>query len=646
MPDLTFSEMTFLNPRKDKLEGPVETTDMKKRRKRDKTADNEAEISRYFASTRARDANATTAQKGRAKSLEPAGPPEKYSKRSDAERYAYLDRSSVPPVELPERPFLGFGSAGGSLVSPVRSELPVSSPRRAHPIQRGFSPGRSTSRFSWSKTRSPSLRLSRRRDTESVAPASQKSTTGVQVIHKDNAVNERGAREHRDARGRREDVMKTPGDGASNDLPEHDPHPPPSGDDPKQQKAQNIWSELVEESKTQQPQETTVVNGTDDHKTHTDPPLTELNYLRTKMPEDLINATLKLLLEKYSASTTGLSTAVGNANERPISPNAATDENDPCVSARHVPGPADSGGSEGMGEASGQGQGHEMIASPRPSSRCTVPSKTQATDKPSRHNHVSDDVTKVPLHTQGASHDLEARQDSAGSLHPPGYHRTDAKSAWNGYDAIYERQFKSENFQSNPFGNQIRDGPALDVGMANHPKTTSEYGHEDRYGSGFDDVYNDYDTGNPYRSNSYDMQFGAHPYQDQVQQERMRIQHLDEPYDYVRSVEEMDGKFRNVQDEYLPQEGLRFTEYALSERSHIAPSTSSFTGFQRGMGNDCHGYLPFQRRVLRDESPRALYPRPHTQGSSHGSTQQNLTTLPDQTDEASLSGFWKPHRLY
>jgi len=662
VPDLTFSEMTFLNPRQDKPQDIVNSTDQKKRRRKDQTIETEAEISRYFASAKARDVDATTARKERARSLEASRPHEKYRKRSEAEKFAYLDRSSLPPVELPERPFLGFGSVGGSLVSPVRrSEFPVSSPRQSYPIQRDLSPTRSTSYFSWAETRSPSHRLSRHRENESVPPVLPKGTptvgdlvansnigqgiaSGTPLSCEDNIMDKRDTRKRKTSYGRREDITTIPDNRVSNGPQEQILDPPRSISDLEQRQAKNVGPELVEKSKTPQYQQTPAAHGSNDHNAHTNPPLPELNDLKSKRPEDLINATLKLLLEKYGASTASPCAAVGIANETPKSPDAATNDNDPLVPTCHVPTLAKGGDGEVTEKDSSQGGVHGMIAPPRPFSRRTVPSKTQSIDKPSRHDYPFEDATMVSRDTEGAPKGSQATQGPQGSLNPSQHRRTDTKSAWNGYDAIYERQSISEELQYNPHGNQIRDDPAFNGDMMNHSTTTSDYELKDRYGSGFDDIYDDCSPDNRHRSNSYDIQLEAESYQGQVHSEGTRSQQLDEPYCYARPLEALEERFLDCGNGYLPKEEPPFG-YNSPELGQTALSKDLFVKPQYATQDSSRSYLPI-RGMLRDEPPRALYSRPHTQGSSHGSIQQNLVSFPDQIDNESLSGFWKPHRLY
>lgn len=662
VPDLTFSEMTFLNPRQDRPEDIVRSTDQKKGRK-NKTADTEAEISRYFASAKAREVDATTAKMERARSLETSRQPESHRKRSKAEKFANLDRSSLPPIELPERPFLGFGSVGGSLISPVRrSEIPGSSIRQSDSIQRDLSPTRSTSYFSWAKTRSPSHRSSRPKENENGPPVvpkrspivgdlvadgdvSQQIVSGVSLPSEDNTMDKRDTRDRKTSHGRREGIVTVPDDPLSNDPQEQNLEPPLNTSDLLQRQAQNVEPALVERSKTPQHQQTAAEHGSNDHNARADPTLTKLNDPKSKRPEDLINATLKLLLEKYGANPAGPSAAAGVANESPKSRAATTNDSNSRVSTHHVPSPAKDEGGEAMDEDSNQGGGHGMTTSPGPFPRRTAPHETRSTGKPSRHENPSEDVIKVSPDTQGAAKGSQATQGPPGSLHPSQSHRTDAKSAWNGYDAIYERQFMSEEFQSTPYGNQVRDESAVDRDMMYHPTATSEYGFKDKYGSGFHEIYDDCSPGNPNRSNAYNTHFDAQSYQGQVHTDGMRGQQLDESYCYARPFGALDERFLNGENGYLLKEELPFVQYTSAERGRLESSMDWLGEPSCASQDSGRGHLPFQRK-LRDEPPRALYSRPHTQSSSHSSVQHNLVSFPDQIDNTSLSGFWKPHRLY
>ena len=115
VPDLTFSEMTFLKSRRDQPEATNQrAADKTRRRNRDKMADTEAEISRYFTSRVPRSRRVLET----GNRADQAGHDHPIEQRSCGARNPPL--SLLPPVELPDRPFLGFGSSGVSIASPIK----------------------------------------------------------------------------------------------------------------------------------------------------------------------------------------------------------------------------------------------------------------------------------------------------------------------------------------------------------------------------------------------------------------------------------------------------------------------------------------------------------------------------------------------
>ncbi|KAL8913142.1 MAG: hypothetical protein Q9172_007345 [Xanthocarpia lactea] len=110
LPDLSFSEVNFLSHGRRNQEENVRSEARSKRRREDKAADAEAEFSRFFASSKdlSRTAVGITEHGAKVK-----------GRKSAAEVLEDQGRSSLPPVDLPEKPFLGFGSCGPGHVSPV-----------------------------------------------------------------------------------------------------------------------------------------------------------------------------------------------------------------------------------------------------------------------------------------------------------------------------------------------------------------------------------------------------------------------------------------------------------------------------------------------------------------------------------------------
>lgn len=144
MPDLAFNEMFFLNSRRAKPEepaGPVNSIPSTKttRRKSTKAADTEAEISRYFTSAKATAQNASDRQAN--------------GKETKSQRKTQNHESLPAFVDLPDNPFLGFGSCGANSASPVKRL----DSGRLRDLERRLtrSPTRSTSYFTWSQSVAP-----------------------------------------------------------------------------------------------------------------------------------------------------------------------------------------------------------------------------------------------------------------------------------------------------------------------------------------------------------------------------------------------------------------------------------------------------------------------------------------------------------
>ncbi|KAM0804099.1 hypothetical protein BDR22DRAFT_644975 [Usnea florida] len=131
--------MAFLASRRERpkdafKDSSTRPSDKKKRRQSTKAADTEAEISRYFLSVEPTSLNATT-------SLD--------RKRQQDERNGPDHESPQAFVNLPNTPFLGFGSCGPNTSI---------SPAKVSEIRRGDSPcpTRSTSYLTWSQSEAPS----------------------------------------------------------------------------------------------------------------------------------------------------------------------------------------------------------------------------------------------------------------------------------------------------------------------------------------------------------------------------------------------------------------------------------------------------------------------------------------------------------
>ena len=141
MPDLAFSELTFLNSRRTK---PAEVTKNSgsrpskttRQRKSTKAADTETEISRYFMSSKAQNDESS----------------DQYIQSERQPTHKSGDGHVPTPtfVGLPDTPFLGFGSRGENSLSPAKG---LNSPALQDLEKRiTKSPSRSTSYLTWSES--------------------------------------------------------------------------------------------------------------------------------------------------------------------------------------------------------------------------------------------------------------------------------------------------------------------------------------------------------------------------------------------------------------------------------------------------------------------------------------------------------------
>ncbi|KAL9598918.1 MAG: hypothetical protein Q9219_004184 [cf. Caloplaca sp. 3 TL-2023] len=140
VPDLTFSEMNFLNRHRAEKHKEPPSQSKKGRSRIDKAADAEAEISRFFASTKHQD-----------RLLGNAGKHTKEDKLPGAlnDKAHEQNRSSPPPVDLPERPFLGFGSCGPGHISPMASVTDIDRYQSPTPMATS---NRSMTYYTWSQS--------------------------------------------------------------------------------------------------------------------------------------------------------------------------------------------------------------------------------------------------------------------------------------------------------------------------------------------------------------------------------------------------------------------------------------------------------------------------------------------------------------
>lgn len=143
VPNSAFSETTFLNSHRARPEdnsNPLHTkhSDKKKKRKTNKAADIEAEISRYFTSAKVPGPSA------------PDPHPQERLCHQQGQRRPQDSDSPSTFIDLPDKPFLGFGSSGAVSMSPVRKDGCRALIDHGTLLTRSQS--RSTNYFTWSQS--------------------------------------------------------------------------------------------------------------------------------------------------------------------------------------------------------------------------------------------------------------------------------------------------------------------------------------------------------------------------------------------------------------------------------------------------------------------------------------------------------------
>lgn len=141
-----------MKSRKEKPEGIYEPLERSLGRRNGGFARDDAVISRYFTLTK----DSTSHRLG--PELKTSASSEQRRCGRDGfqvpkEKCSINGKALLPLLELPEKPFLGFGSSGFSMSSPAKLHTPLRTPRRAaHSSAHLTSPTRSTTYYTWSRS--------------------------------------------------------------------------------------------------------------------------------------------------------------------------------------------------------------------------------------------------------------------------------------------------------------------------------------------------------------------------------------------------------------------------------------------------------------------------------------------------------------
>ncbi|SLM40131.1 hypothetical protein LPUS_10824 [Lasallia pustulata] len=157
LPDLTFSEMTFLSTRRGRDRENEEVANGNKRRRKDKVADAEEEISRFFTSTRFPTAE-SDAEICQTRLHGHGAVTDSRRRRTENKRCASSANSSALPesiaADLPGRPFLGFGNRGARPMAPasVQENTSATSATNSPMRELSISTDLARSHFTWSRS--------------------------------------------------------------------------------------------------------------------------------------------------------------------------------------------------------------------------------------------------------------------------------------------------------------------------------------------------------------------------------------------------------------------------------------------------------------------------------------------------------------
>ena len=663
MPDLAFSEMNFLSSRRERPEDSVKALEIgpsntKKRRKSTKAVETEAEISRYFTSRRTPTGD--------------AGAFQRHAKHQETQKDSHGHDSTPPFIELPDTPFLGFGSSGGNSMSPVKIVGRLEPGRDTYQkITR--SPTHSTSYFTWSQSGAPSQSSPRRGKTEIVPLISSRLS---------NRRNSATPAEARKSEGRistsrsRHQSVERPGI-ATKTTPtrRESSRPAESKNNSDQRKCPNPSTETqVNASQTvklgtggghEQPPENNITNkilkdkdfGPDEqrstrplskdsalssreevHKpgshvpnlqTASAPPLNGSLYCETVDPLD---ATLEEILQQCNCHNIGKALTEGGNGVGPDRP--SHNEALPVNNTKQHPSMTfeNTNNHPRLTKASNSMSPFPPIASQN--DRVNAHSRAcLAMEQPRTQRSVH----PAPRHCVNASDRTLTRDYLSDRLPNPKRARLDSRSAWNGYDTIYERQEQMEQPSLIDDANYGVDYETAELGMLERPRSDTDLGGQS---ADQPEPYS-YWTGDSNEDRHYDL-YGR---QSEIYNEDI--------YAVEAELQEIGGH-----NEYNHRDPLDETNAGFDPRRHGA--------FHYDDPVEDHGYYPqeqvyydthnqsFEQRAsppyLTEDIPTTHSPlRPSHQPypASNGLYFEERTPGAQNTlGDPTFSGFWRPHKLY
>lgn len=663
-----------MSSRRDKPEDLVKPTDRTRQRTKDKATDKEAEISRYFTSAKtykAPDFDSTSARDERMINLE-------ISTHTDHERgpchfrQSGLDESPIRACDLPDRPFLGFGNSGASLASPEKpSKLSEPLHRQSRLRLRPLPSTRSPSCFTWSRSGAPSRSPVRHIEDESVSLQPRENLQPIQDLF------EAGD-------GRRSptsDTVKLPtsksegkscncepqryatngvndtsaGSDSNRKKPLEDDQGPSIGINNLDHQKNLIHISTINVEKQQVPHKS-MENKTAEDSPHADSAVANRgDNLFDYKSVDPFDADIQRLLRQ--CQTNNIAPQVEPAVEvsgilkprvkeqpqgliqtpvhRPIQQQTeptptvqVLEKLDKDGAGRNLGDPAlDTAPSKSRGQSpchnsKCHSQGVETPLQPTGPSNCTQ-----------NHSNIQSLPRNRHLRPKVAAHEV-----------PLVNHADDSRSAWDGYDAIYEQQWGFNHPQTHSHGEYQQHDAAMNCALANNFITST--GHDDglTHEPAMDDAGRDHCIGDLYDDKEYTSHYQPHD-GDRYYEERPVQTYVNQnTFKYIDSTEGLGEAYYKGQEQEPRKEVFTY-EDEMCRDSNPLPTDEIFPSQRRGVFSS-HGFLPFEREPLRSGRQHALYSRSLIPNSGQKYKPRKPIVFEDGENDASFTGFWKPHRLY
>ena len=654
VPDLAFSEMTFLNCRRERPDDLAKPTAKKARRQKNKAADAEAEISRYFTSNKAsaHDANPPCAK--------PTENPwnecevSRYSDRRDRGRIFDRGHPTLPMVELPKKPFLGFGSSGIDIASSAW----VSG--KADP-KAGQAQGRAlstpTSYVSWSISGPRSLHSPRPLNTYKLPPRSPKQNERVRISPTDVPITE-SELQHLDRDSVQGSVDNTShGHQVQPHVPALDLGPETTLDRTAEQSVSHVTKKDFSQDQafdqtTSSPEKTETQQSPPDGKVTvasvsqellSKSPLALTGKLDPLLGQALsvsFDAALEEFLQKcnpigkksshlsaYQETTHGVSEL-----EQPTFVNC-DDSIEPDRVNTSLPVPKNNSIQTGLDHL---GSRH---GSSEPPSLPSIQVLDYRDDQANEHFESirleqgcrNKDIARG---TQEAKQSRDERPDAVKMRN----YNVGTSNARNSYDSLYQQQLEPEPYISANSQAYVQVDTSTELKEDGEFKLSDYDGNCSSFERGDHDAYGDFD---PYESNGKMVGFGKPPngYHESLE---YLLHDTTNPSSYHTFADGTDLEMHPYENDPVMHQNFCSENYLGPEYGYHRLPYRDLGASAWPVMNDAYRHEPGPLDLPDVPQPRPLHPLHEAQHCAHYMPDNR----PYQNDDEALPGFWKPHKLY